>query len=94
MRITDEVYLVGGGATLAFGLSDDPDCHVYLIDGGGELALVDCGMADGTSLTRIVANIEAEGLAVGRLRKLLLTHYHMDHAGGAGRFRERFGLQV
>jgi glyoxylase-like metal-dependent hydrolase (beta-lactamase superfamily II) len=94
MRITDEVYLIGGGPTLAFGLSDDPDCHVYLIDGGGELALVDCGMAAGASLGRITANIEDEGLEVGRLRKLLLTHYHMDHAGGAARFRERFGLEV
>lgn len=94
MRITDEVYLVGGGVTLAFGLSEDPDCHVYLINGGDELALVDCGMAAGASLDRISANIEGEGLDVGRLRKLLLTHYHMDHAGGAARFRERYGLEV
>ena len=94
MRITDEVYVVGGGATLAFGLSDDPDCHVYLIDGGEDLALVDCGMAAGASLERITTNIEREGLDIGRLRTLLLTHYHMDHAGGAARFRERFGLRV
>ncbi|MDP9365172.1 MAG: MBL fold metallo-hydrolase [Chloroflexota bacterium] len=94
MRLTDEVYLVGGGATLAFGLSDDPDCHVYLIDGGDELALVDCGMAAGASLERIAANIAREGLDPGRVRTLFLTHYHMDHAGGAARFRECFGLRV
>lgn len=94
MRLTDEVYLVGGGASLAFGLSDDPDCHVYLIDGGDELALVDCGMAAGASLDRIAANIEGEGLDPRRLRTLLLTHYHMDHAGGGARVRERFGLRV
>jgi glyoxylase-like metal-dependent hydrolase (beta-lactamase superfamily II) len=94
MRITDDVYLVGGGPTLAFGLSDDPDCHVYLIDGGDELALVDCGMADGASLERIARNIETEGLDLARLRRLILTHYHMDHAGGAARFHERFGLEV
>ena len=92
MRITDEVYLVGGGPSLAFGLSADPDCHVYLIDGGDELALVDCGL--GPSLDRIAANVEREGLDPARLRTLLLTHYHMDHAGGAARCRERFGLRV
>ena len=92
MRITDEVYLVGGGPSLAFGLSADPDCHVYLIDGGDELALVDCGL--GPSLERIAANVEREGLDPARLRTLLLTHYHMDHAGGAARVRERFGLRV
>ena len=94
MRITDEVYLVGGGVRLGFGLSDEPDCHVYLIDGGDELALVDCGLGEGRSLERIAANIEAEGHDLDRLRTLIVTHYHMDHAGGAARFRERFGLQV
>lgn len=94
MRVTDEVYLVGGGSTIAFGLSNAPDCHVYLINGGEELTLVDCGMADGNSLERIARNIEAEGLDLGRLRRLILTHYHVDHAGGAARFQERFGLEV
>ncbi len=92
MRITNEVYLVGGGPSKAFGLSADPDCHIYLIDGGSELALVDCGM--GTSLDQIVTNIERDGLDRSRLRTLILTHYHMDHAGGAARFREHFDLQV
>lgn len=94
VRISDGVYLVGGGARLGFGLSDDPDCHVYLIDGGDELALVDCGMAAGSSLATIAANIAREGLDPAKPRTLLLTHYHMDHAGGAARFRDRFGLRV
>lgn len=94
MRITDEVHLVGGGAALGFGLSDDPECHVYLVNGGAELALIDRGMADGRSLERVVANIEADGLDLDRIRYLIVTHYHMDHAGGAARVRQRFGLEV
>lgn len=94
MRITDEVYLVGGGANICFGLSDDPDCHVYLIDGGDELALIDCGMADGDSLERILANVRAEGLDPAKIGKIVVTHYHMDHAGGAARFRDRLGAEV
>jgi len=94
MRISPHVFLVGGGPTLGFGLSDDPDCHVYVIDGGDELALIDSGMAAGRSLDRIAANIAAEGLNPDRLRSLLLTHYHMDHAGGAAHFKQRFGLRV
>jgi len=92
MRLTPEVYLVGGGPTFAFGLSSDPDCHVYLVDGGEELALIDCGMGDGDSLDRIVENIREEGLDPSRLRHLLLTHYHIDHAGGAAGLQERFDL--
>ena len=94
MRITDEVYVVGGGVANAFGLSDDPDCHIYLVDGGDELALIDCGMASGDSLERILGNVRAEGLDPGKITKVIVTHYHMDHAGGAARFRERLGVEV
>jgi hydroxyacylglutathione hydrolase len=94
VRITDEVYVVGGGVTNAFGLSDDPDCHIYLVDGGDELALIDCGMASGDSLERVLGNVRAEGLDPEKITKVIVTHYHMDHAGGAARFRERLGVEV
>src|SRR5215212_2621265 len=94
VRITDEVYVVGGGVTNAFGLSDDPDCHIYLVDGGDEYALIDCGMASGDSLERILGNVRAEGLDPAKITTVILTHYHMDHAGGAASFRERLGVEV
>ena len=94
MRITDEVYVVGGGVANAFGLSDDPDCHIYLVDGGDELALIDCGMASGNSPQRILDNVRAEGLDPEKIGKVIVTHYHMDHAGGAAHFRERLGAEV
>jgi glyoxylase-like metal-dependent hydrolase (beta-lactamase superfamily II) len=94
VRITNEVYIVGGGVANAFGLSDDPDCHVYLVDGGDEMALIDCGMADGNSLERILSNFRAEGLDPSKITKIVATHYHMDHAGGAARFRDRLGVDV
>ena len=94
MRITDEVYIVGGGVANAFGLSDDPDCHIYLVDGGAEIALIDCGMASGDSLDQIFGNVRAEGLDPRKITKIVVTHYHMDHAGGAARFRERLGVEV
>jgi glyoxylase-like metal-dependent hydrolase (beta-lactamase superfamily II) len=94
MRITAEIYLIGGGPTFGFGLSPDPDCHVYLIDGGTELALIDCGLGTPESVEQIIANLRAEGLDPERVTTLILTHYHMDHAGGAARFREQLGLRV
>ena len=36
MRLSDRVYLVGGGS-LGFGISHELDCHVYLVDGGSEM---------------------------------------------------------
>ena len=57
MRITKRIYLVGSGQN-GFNLTDDYDCHVYLLDCGGEYALIDAG--GGRSTAAILTNIEAE----------------------------------
>ncbi|MFW6033895.1 MAG: MBL fold metallo-hydrolase [bacterium] len=90
MRLTEEVYLVGGSPSHGFGLSGPMDSHVYLIDGGDELALVDCGMARGESLGRIHENIRADGLDPKRLRRVFVTHYHVDHMGGLAAWQRRY----
>src|SRR5437667_5317979 len=87
LRLTEDVYLVGGSPSVGFGLSGEIDSHVYCIDGGGELALIDCGMAVGDSLERIFANLREDGLDPARIGSLFVTHYHTDHAGGAANFR-------
>ncbi|HLV57286.1 MAG TPA: MBL fold metallo-hydrolase [Natronosporangium sp.] len=92
MRLTAEVYLVGGSPSYGFGLSGEMDSHVYLIDGGDELALVDCGMARNDSIDRIRDNIRADGLDPARLRRVFLTHHHVDHAGGLAAWQERYGV--
>ena len=86
MQLTDELYLVGSGH-LGFDLTDPYDCNVYLVDGGGELALVDGG--SGMGVEQIQDQIVKHGFALESVRHLLLTHYHPDHGGGAWRWKER-----
>jgi hydroxyacylglutathione hydrolase len=94
MRLTADVALVGGGNN-GFDISAPLDCHVYLLDGGDELALVDAGVGGRAGDTdRILANVEADGYDLGKVRRLLLTHYHADHAGGAAELRDRLGCRV
>ena len=58
-------------------------CAAYLVHGdGGRAALVDCGTA--TCAERVLAAIDAAGVAREALDWLLVTHVHLDHAGGAG----------
>lgn len=85
MRLTDRVYLVGSGST-GFGLTHPADCHVYLLDGGQEVALVDAGV--GLDQAEILHNVRRDGFDPQRIWHLLLTHAHADHAGGTAGLRE------
>jgi hydroxyacylglutathione hydrolase len=82
VKLTDRIHLVGSGS-FGFDLTDAFDCHVYLVDGGQELALVDVGAGMGAEA--IVDNVRRAGFDPKRIRHLILTHAHGDHAGGAAR---------
>ena len=91
MRIVEDVYLVGGGL-YGIGISNDLDCNVYLVDGEREMALIDSGVGAGTS--KIIDNIEKEGLDNSKVKKLILTHAHLDHSGGTAELKRSLGLEV
>ena len=84
MQLTEHVYLIGSG-NMGFNLTDVFDCHIYLIDGGDELAIIDAGA--GMGVPDIVRHIQAHGFELSRVRHLILSHAHGDHAGGANRLR-------
>jgi glyoxylase-like metal-dependent hydrolase (beta-lactamase superfamily II) len=92
--LTPDVALVGSGA-FGFDLTSPGDSHVYLLDGGDELALVDagCGGTIGDS-DLILRTARDDGFDLDRVSRLLLTHYHFDHMGGAAEMREKLGLTV
>ena len=94
MRLSPEVSLVGGGTYSGFGLSPGPDCHVYLLASDGEAALIDCGLGTTASQEAILANISEVGVKPNSITRLLLTHYHADHSGGAARWHDKLGLEV
>ena len=91
MQISERVRLVGSGE-LGFQTSHPLDCNVFLLDGGTEHALIDAG--SGVEPERIVTNVERAGVPTDRVKHLLLTHAHGDHAAGARFFRDRLGVEV
>jgi glyoxylase-like metal-dependent hydrolase (beta-lactamase superfamily II) len=76
MRITDEIFQVGGG-----GLTSFEDAAIYLINFEGHAALVDAGC--GRSLDKLLNNISECGVEPEQIELLLITHCHFDHTGGA-----------
>jgi len=80
MKIAEDTYIVASGDA-GFSLSHYRDCTVFLVDGGEEMLLIDAGI--GVDADHIVENIKKEGLQPEKVKKILLTHGHADHSGGA-----------
>ncbi len=85
MQLDERIHLIGSGS-LGFDLTDPYDCHIYLVDGGPEIGLIDFGAGMGAS--DVVANIRNASLDTERVSHIVCTHAHGDHAGGAARMRE------
>jgi hydroxyacylglutathione hydrolase len=80
LQLAEGVHLVGSGR-LGFSTSHPLDCHTYLVSSNSDAVLIDAGC--GLGQERILAAIDASGVTRNRISKILLTHAHADHAGGA-----------
>jgi glyoxylase-like metal-dependent hydrolase (beta-lactamase superfamily II) len=58
----------------------------HLIEDGGSAAFVDVGTND--SVPYLLAALDELGIAREAVEYVLLTHVHLDHAGGAGRLMQ------
>jgi glyoxylase-like metal-dependent hydrolase (beta-lactamase superfamily II) len=85
-EITKDIFIVGGPD-----ITDGRDGCIYLIN-LGELILIDTGA--GWSVDKIINNIQKLGISFKNLRKILLTHCHIDHIGGVPEIKKRFGSKI
>ena len=87
MKITDEVFQVGGSE-----FTSHEDAAIYLINFDGHAALVDAGC--GSSTERLFSNIRSCGVNLEDIEYLLITHCHYDHTGGAKDVKDMTGCQA
>src|SRR6188474_1984396 len=66
--------------------------RVYLIDDPSGLTVVDTGLA--LAADKIVKQLEAKGRKAGDVKRILITHGHIDHVGGLPKLRELTGAEV
>ena len=72
---------IGAASTNSFAFVDDD----------GSVTLVDCGLKRAPG--RIVAGLRAIGRHPSDVTRILLTHAHLDHAGGAADMAARTGAR-
>ena len=90
MQVLRDIYQVGGdlnGVTYAGVDAGYDDGNTYLVRTPAGLLMFDCGCGD--TLDEIFANMAYWGLSPDDVKACLLTHAHLDHAGGAHRLAER-----
>lgn len=87
LEIMPNLWQVGGGD-----LTASRDAAVYLIRFGDGAALIDAGCGEGHSALK--RNIDQSLPPDVRLQRLLLTHCHFDHTGGAKAVRDAYGCRI
>ncbi len=87
MLLLPNVYQIGGPSC-----SHPNDSSVYLLPAGESLILADCGTEAGFS--RIWDNIIKLGFEPGRVLRIIGTHGHFDHIGGAAGWKRETGAEL
>jgi glyoxylase-like metal-dependent hydrolase (beta-lactamase superfamily II) len=82
VRLADSLWRI---PTLPFDLLNS----FAFVEDDGSVTLVDCGLKRAPA--RIVAGLAAIGKAPGDVTRIVLTHAHIDHAGGLAEVRRRAG---
>jgi glyoxylase-like metal-dependent hydrolase (beta-lactamase superfamily II) len=73
---------------------EEDHVHCYLLPEGHEVDMVDCGTLSDQSLALIWEAVDRLAGPGGRVRRLVVTHIHPDHYGGAGEITRRFGAEL
>lgn len=68
--------------------------HCYLLDDGDGFTLVDTGVDTPEADRALGEQLAALGIAPTQVRRVILTHYHVDHSGQAFRFRDAREVEI
>jgi glyoxylase-like metal-dependent hydrolase (beta-lactamase superfamily II) len=73
---------------------EDTHVNCFLLPDGEQVDMIDCGMSSQESFALIAAALRDVAGPRARLRRLLVTHIHPDHYGGAGEMTQRYGADL
>ena len=68
--------------------------HLYLLEADEGFILIDTGMNTAESFAGLTRKLAALGLDLSAITQIVITHFHSDHCGQAGRLRELGKAQI
>ncbi len=77
----------GGILAIDSGFMRDHMASCYLLESGSEVAFIETGT--NASVSRLLQVLERRGWSKNAVRYVIVTHIHLDHAGGAGRLMQQ-----
>lgn len=78
----------GGVLCVDSGFMRDRMASCYVLEAGSELAIIETGTR--ASVRRLADVIRLRGWSKDAVRFVIVTHVHLDHAGGAGQLMQEF----
>jgi glyoxylase-like metal-dependent hydrolase (beta-lactamase superfamily II) len=60
-------------------VDDTSPAHIYVLDDGGEITLIDAGLPN--EAPKVLAYLQRTGRAPQQVKRIVVTHRHGDHAG-------------
>ena len=91
MTKTDCISVIeypGGVLCVDSGFVRDRMASCYIVESDAEVAIIETGTK--TSVNRLKEVIRQRGWSNGSVRYVIVTHVHLDHAGGAGRLMQEY----
>ena len=82
MKITEDIYRVDGIKGV----------NSYIASNGGKTVIIDTGFPNSSG--KILAQLKVLGLSLQSVEHIILTHYDLDHTGGAAKLRAATGAKV
>ena len=86
--MAEAIPAVEGVTTIDTVMAGERELNAVYLIGAAEPCLVETGPE--ADHERLVTALDRTGLGVGDLAHVVVTHIHMDHAGGAGALLDRF----
>lgn len=73
-------------------VDDTSPAHVYVLDDGGEITLIDAGLPN--EAQKVLAYLQRTGRKPEDVKRILVTHRHGDHAGAVPELAAATGAAV